>query len=698
MNKAICEGVIGPVYFTGNGSGMIDSLRWQVFSGGIWNDVHDDAISSGSTSQQLSLTNVPLTYNGNLYRLAFKAHCITVYTTSATLTVHSNPVVDFTAVNPIAACGGVPLIINGNPTGGSGTYTQHRWTGDIGPLNNYNIQSPTFSSQISGAYNLNYKVTDSNGCTANGDVTVNVDAPSATFTTDVSNGCTPLPVTFTKDMTGISKFWWDFGDGSPQDSVNANPVHNFTDTTTTTVEYYSITLKVQSSGGCFATFTTSVTVYPAINATFTASTDTICSGSSIVYTTKPGAKNYFWDFGDGVSGYFSNVTSHLYTTTAPVVRQVKLTTTSFYNCVDIKTMNIVVMPMPVPKFTPVPPSQIFNAGGNPVSFTNNTNAGTWNWLWKFGDGATSTVQSPSHTYTGLGNFTVTLFVSNTNCSDSVKDIVHITPIPPVADFDSVPSGCSPLNVDINNTSQNIATPGTTYFWDFNDGSTSTAKNPTYTYFTAGDYVISLTVTGPGGTSVKTQLVHAYPSPSVNFDLAPNTVYVNDQQVRFFNLTQNADHYLWEFGDGDTSMVKDPFHKYMKEGVFDITLWAYSANGCKNSYTLSPGVTVQPAGVLRFSTVFTPNRNGPIELTTLPTGGTEIDQFFFPPIRETVLNYDLQIYNRWGTLIFESHNINVPWNGYYKGSLCKQGVYVWIVEGKYANGKPFKKTGDVTLLH
>jgi gliding motility-associated-like protein len=174
--------------------------------------------------------------------------------------------------------------------------------------------------------------------------------------------------------------------------------------------------------------------------------------------------------------------------------------------------------------------------------------------------------------------------------------------------------------------------------------------------------------------------------------------VNDEKVRFFNLSQYADHYVWEFGDGDTSMIEDTFHKYIDEGVFDITLHAYSSTGCIDVYTLSPGVTVQPAGVLRFSSVFTPNREGPIDLTKLPTGGTEIDQFFFPPIRETVLSYKLQIFNRWGTLIFESRDINVPWNGYYKGKLCRQGVYIWFVEGKYANGKPFTKTGDVTLLH
>ena len=59
---------------------------------------------------------------------------------------------------------------------------------------------------------------------------------------------------------------------------------------------------------------------------------------------------------------------------------------------------------------------------------------------------------------------------------------------------------------------------------------------------------------------------------------------------------------------------------------------------------------------------------------------------------------LQIFNRWGELIYESHDINIGWDGYYKGSLCKQDVYVWRVEGKYSNGRRFRKAGDITLLH
>jgi PKD repeat protein len=704
VNKVICDGS-GPVVFTANGSGSMDSLRWQVFSAAIWSDIEDNTIYSGTTSQQLTLSNIPLALNGNQYRLALKAKCTTVYTNGATLTVNANPVVNFSAIDPVHACGSVPLVMNGNPSGGSGTYSQHLWSGDIGPLTNYFVQSPTFNSQIAGTYVLNYKVTDNKGCSGNDDVTVIVDAPEAAYVQDKNNGCTPLTISFTKDMTGVAKFWWDFGDDSPKDSVTANPVHLFSNSTPSSIVYRTATLTVQSAGGCLDTFTSSVTVYPAIDASFTATPGIVCSGNSIALTAKPGASKYFWDYGDGTSGYSPNEsTTHLYTnfTIAPEVQAITLTTTSFYNCTDVKTVNITVMPVPLPQFAALPVSQIYSTSGNPVTFTNATNEGTWNWLWKFGDGATSTVQNPSHTYTALGDYKVTLIVSNENCSDSIDHQVSVTPIPPVAGFDPIPSGCEPLNLTINNTTLNTEFPVTTYKWDFGDGGTSNAKNPTYTYFDPGTYRVELTVTGPGGTSSISQVVNAYPSPKAYFEVSPMFVFINDEKVRGFNLSQGADSYLWEFGDGDTSKLKEPFHKYMEAGVFDITLWAYlnNPNGvvCSDKYVLSPGVTVEPAGEVRFSTVFTPNLDGPIERTDLPTSGTELDQFFFPPIREKVINYKLQIFNRLGVLIFQSGDINVPWNGYYKGKLCPQGVYIWYVEGKYANGMPFKKVGDVTLLH
>jgi len=697
VSRAICEN--GSTSFLANGAGYT-TLQWQVYQGSVWIDLTDNETYVGTNTQQLAILNASSSLNGNQYRLALITGCTTVLSNPATLTVNSNPVVNFSAVSPVYACGGVPVLLNGNPSGGSGTYTQHRWTGDVGPLSSYIVQSPVFSSLISGAYDLNYRVTDSNGCTSDDDLTVIVDSPSAQFTYDIGNGCTPQTVAFSKDMTGISRWWWNFDDGSPVDSINANPVHTFVNNVTGSIQYYNVKLRVLSPGGCYAEYTATITIYPAIDATFTPDIPVVCSGSSITFTALSGGTRYFWDYGDGSSGYATHSTRHLYTnfTTAPVVRTVRLTTTSFYNCVDVRTFDITVMPVPIPQFTADPSTQVFKPSGNPVAFTNTTNPGTWNWLWRFGDNSTSADMNPVHSYANTGNFDVTLVVSNAFCSDSVRHSVNVVPPAPVADFDSIPSGCAPLFVNIKNTSLNTEIPGTTYHWDFGDGSRSTAKNPTYTYLTPGTYRIELVVDGPGGTSMKTQVVNAYASPKAYFEVTPPQVYVNDQRIRCFNLSQGATSFLWDFGDGDTSKVKEPYHKYMEEGVYDITLWAYSENGCSDQYILSPAVTVLPVGDIRYPTVFTPNKTGPIERSDLPTGGTEVDQFFYPPIRQKVENYKMQIFNRWGVLIFESHDINVPWNGYYKGELCQQGVYVWLVEGKYQDGKPFKMAGNVTLLH
>ncbi len=624
-----------------------------------------------------------------------------MFTNGATLTVNSLPVITF-AEDPIPVCGVESKVLTPIISGGSGTWNQHTWTGDVGPLDNYFIQSPTFKSTIAGPYNLNYKVRDSNLCYGSGDVTVNVDSPDASFTQDMTLMCSPDTVTFTKDMTGIASFTWNFGDGSPVNTVDDNPVHIFTNSNPSTIGFYNVSLTVVSPGGCQATQTILITVYPAIDATFTASRDTICSGQVITFTANPYASSYFWDYGDGISGPGTSMQEHLFTNPGalPIVRTVNLKTMSPYGCMDEKTLDITVMPVPAAQFTAAPTPQVFDPAGNTVTFTNQTpNPGSFTYTWAFGDGNTSIDTSPVYTYSnGVGTYDVILVATNGICTSTVTHQVSIVPPSPVADFDSLPSGCEPLTLVINNTSLNTDIPGTTYRWEFGDGSISTAKNPTYTYFDAGAYRVDLTVTGPGGTSGKSQMVYSYASPKAYFEVSPTKVFVNDEKVRCFNLSEGASYYLWDFGDGDTSKVAEPYHKYMEEGIYDITLWAYSANGCSDKYLLSPGVTVDPAGVIRFATVFTPNKDGEVDIDHLPTGGPEYDMFFFPPIMDKVEKYKLQIFNRWGVLIFETRDPDKPWNGYYQHKLCPQGVYVWFVEGKYANGQPFKQVGDITLLH
>ncbi len=691
VDVEVCDQA-GAIFFSqvfNTGAG--ETTVWQVNQGSGWNNLSDGALYQGTQTPQLVIMSTTTAMNGWLYRLEITGPCGLYYTREALLTVNEWPAAQIEPVDTLLVCGGVPTQLHGNPSGGSGTYTSHRWFGDVGPLSQYNIENPVFNTSMAGYYRLVYQVTDSKGCVGLDTLVIEVEKPVAMFTVDNPSGCQPLIVNFTNGSTGYTSLLWDFGDGDT--SAEENPSHIYTNAGPA-LDYRTVRLEVTSANGCVSSMEQNITVYPEILSDFVVSDDTICSGESIMFSLLPGAFRYYWDFGDGFQETGSNVISHTYyiNETTPVTYNVTLRTESFFGCISETTLPVVVYPTPVPAFTAVPASQVFPDAT--VTFTNNTNAGNWTWQWDFDDGHTSADMSPVHTYAAPGDFNVSLTVSNGICTEDVVHTVRVLPAPPIADFDSIPSGCQPWRISVNNTSLYA----TTYYWDFGDGHTSNAINPEYTYMQPGTYQVTLTVTGPGGHDSKSQIVHVYPSPRAYFDVSPTKVYVNDEQIRLFNLTEGGDTFIWEFGDGDTSHLREPFHRYTTEGIYDITLHAYSANGCYDTYVMSPAVTVEPFGDLIFATVFKPNLDGPIEIDELPHSGDAMDQFFFPPIRETVLEYHMQIFNRWGTLIFETYEINKPWNGYYKGKLCQQGVYVWLVEGKYANGRPFKKAGDITLLH
>ena len=257
-----------------------------------------------------------------------------------------------------------------------------------------------------------------------------------------------------------------------QTSTDVSPTHTYTNAGPA-LDYRTVRLEITSANGCVSSMENNITIYPEILSDFVISDDTICSGESIMFSLLPGAFRYYWNYGDGFQETGSNVISHVYfnTTTAPVTYNVTLRTESFFGCLSETTIPVVVYPTPIPAYIATPASQVFPAAT--VTFTNNTNPGTWTWLWNFDDGNTSTDMSPVHTYAAPGDFDVSLTVSNGVCSEEVVHTVRVLPTPPIADFDSIPSGCQPWNVIINNTSLYA----TTYYWDFGDGHTSNAKNP-----------------------------------------------------------------------------------------------------------------------------------------------------------------------------------------------------------------------------
>jgi gliding motility-associated-like protein len=517
--------------------------------------------------------------------------------------------------------------------------------------------------------------------------------PQAGFTSSTTQGCPALTVNFSNTTIGGTSYQWNFGDGSAIDT-SANPVHVFNNTSTTVSDTFNVQLITTSGFGCMDTANTTIIVYPDVISDFTANTP-ICSPSAATFNNlSSGAATYNWDFGDGnTSNLFSPTNAYINPGPAPLNFTIELTATSSFGCVSVFSQPYTVHPTPVATFTASPLSQTFPA--TTVTFTNTSvNAASYTHTWDFGDGNNSTLISPGpYVYGTWGVYSVTLIVTNGFCSDTSTQTVTIIPPLPVASFLGSYSGCRPLTVSPVNTSQYA----TSYSWDFGDGiGTSALANPTYTYYNAGTYTITLTATGPGGVDVvvgtDSAIVHDIPVAA--FAASPVVLNATEDAVICINLSTGATSYIWSFGDGGSSTATSPSYVYPTAGEYQITLIAINTFGCSDTFDLPNKVTVVAETEIDVPNAFTPNAAG-------GNGGgydpADVSNDVFHPNVVGVKNYELSIYNRWGELIFESKDPTIGWDGYYREQLCQQDVYVWKIKATSNAGKAIIRTGDVTLL-
>lgn len=622
--------------------------------------------------------NAPVAGN---YQVAVLVTDINGYHASDTISirVYPNPNTQIQVPDTIV-CAGYDLPLNATVSGGSGVYVSYNWSGQTAPLSQTNIRNPYFNTYLRGDYHLTFTVTDFYGCSAADSIILHNDSPMSSFTSDALPGCSPVQVTFTNQSDNATSFIWDFGDGTTGNQEN--PVHSFLNLSTS-VEYFNVRLTAVSNHGCVHTSNAYVTVYPNPALTIATYPDKACSPADILCSATPGGFNYAWDFGDGhqEEGNFNILHTYVNNTEKDTVFYISLISTSYFGCVDTGDTQITVHPSPQASFTVDPSTQMMP--NRTVMFFNTTPDGNWTYLWRFGDDAMSTERDPgSHTYPGPDDYLVTLVVKGEHCSDSTWQAIEIVPHPPVAEFRPVEPGCMPLTIQFENTSAY----SNTFLWEFGDGAVSNKPNPEYTYYEPGTYKIKLTAWGDGGTDTYSTINDVWVLPNAYFEIAPRFVYVNDQEVHFFNLSDNGDVYLWDFGDGSTSGEMSPTHLYTREGTYDVTLNVWTKNDCYDLYVLETAVLVEPSGKIVFPNVFRPE--SPIEE----------NRIFKPGVIDHVEEYHLMVFNRWGELIFESFDKDLGWDGYVDGKMAKQDVYVWKVEGKYSGGQTFMQTGDVTLMH
>jgi gliding motility-associated-like protein len=172
------------------------------------------------------------------------------------------------------------------------------------------------------------------------------------------------------------------------------------------------------------------------------------------------------------------------------------------------------------------------------------------------------------------------------------------------------------------------------------------------------------------------------------------VFVPNEPVMCSNLSSGASSYDWFFGDNGTSTEVNPSHNYQQPGLYQITLIATNFRGCKDTFDLPSKIVAENASGVDIPNAFSPNPNA-------ANGGVydprDINNDVFHPVILGVDKYELNIFSRWGELLFVSKDVTIGWDGYYKGKLCTQDVYIWKIVATTIDNKKINRTGDVLLL-
>jgi len=500
------------------------------------------------------------------------------------ITILGKPTAAFTAVNNIACAAPVNVQFSSNSLGG----VVYFW--NFGDGNNSTLQNPTHSFSQPTNYTVSLVVTNAGGCKDSISQAnfVSISAPHIdNITATPKEGCAPLSVSFSPTVSSvqnIAQYQWEFGDGGT--STLQFPTYVYT-----TEGLFTVKLTVTTTGGCADTFTSinAVRVGHKPTVDFTATPLDGCVANGVIFTdasTNGPATDWYWEFGDGTTSTQQNP-SNVYADTGYF--NIKLTV-SHNGCKDSLTKpNYVHVKPPVASYL-----YAANNCANKleVTFTNRS-IGAVTHHWDFGDGTTSNLVNPVHSFPATGTYNVILTVTNDGCShalprfitvDNRKGELHIST--------AVACRMDAVTFDVDNLDfGNVAS----YEWNIGTGSPIVTIVPTtaYRYTASGTYPVSVIVTYKNGcadTLYNSASITIY-GPTANFGAldvffcSGTTVTFPDSS--FTDGTHNITKWSWNYGDGTgiANYASGPFsHQYNIGGSMTVALKVTDSYGCTDSIT------------------------------------------------------------------------------------------------------------------
>ena len=528
--------------------------------------------------------------------------------------------------------------------------------------------TPNISALCAGTYTVT--VTDDNGCTLDSTFTIN-EPPQVTFTTTTTDAscfgvCDGSATVQGSDPNITYAYQWDAGAGSATTPTVSNLCVG---------NYYCIVSDANT--GCFDTAFVTINEPPQISLT-TSSDTTICVGTSATISAlaSGGTAPYTYTWSNGVTGSSQTV--------SPTGNTVYSVVATDANGCNSASHNVAVSLYPVLNLSVTPTQYVCPGQSTVISATvSGGNGGPYSYMWSNGSTSSSQTVSPTST--------TTYYVTATdNCSPAVMDsvLVNVFDLPVITFTADTFAGCEPLTVTFYNTSNNTSNP----VWNFGDGSTASGDTIMHTYMNNGVYDVQLSVTGTGGCvdSLNQQnFITVYNTPIADFYYVPDSIDMLNTRVEFYDNSfgNNINYWAWNFNYWDSSFAQNPVYTFPEDtGTYYVSLYVEDANGCKDS-------TFKFIRITGVYTIYVPN-------AFTPTDTKNLNDYFRPQgIGISDKDYSFYIFNRWGNLIYESHDFkgDEGWDGTYKGELVPLDVYVWKLQFKDINGKHHVLHGHVTIV-
>lgn len=254
--------------------------------------------------------------------------------------------------------------------------------------------------------------------------------------------------------------------------------------------------------------------------------------------------------------------------------------------------------------------------------------------------------------------------------DTTTIALDVTAVPVIQFSSDITEGCQPLPIQFTNES--IVQGNVIYTWNLGDGTTSaSATTVNNTYEAATCYDITLTALADGLCSASqtiTDMICVHAVPDAAFYYGPQQVFSDGPNVSFTNTSVNQDFNHWNFGDGGSSTAQDPEHLFPigEIGNYEVQLIVTTTFGCTD--TAVQIITVKDQLLYYVPNTFTPDGDA-FNNTFLPVMTAGFDEN----------DYLLEIYNRWGELVFSTTSIAEGWDGSYAGKIAAQGTYTWKLQ-------------------